>query len=182
MDCTSVSCGKASCEAGSLSAHPSGRAAVSERPDPSMIVAVPSFRGGSCVHAEVVGVDLSPAMLRRAERRRRLSPANVTLMEMNVAHLEFPDASFDAAVASFLFCVLPDELQLAALQELGRVVKPKGTIRLLEYTRPHGRIRRGMTKLCEPWVRWAYGASFDRRTEQLISDAGLTPVGARYVV
>jgi ubiquinone/menaquinone biosynthesis C-methylase UbiE len=132
--------------------------------------------------SEVIGVDLSPAMLRRAERRRRLSPANVTLMEMNVAHLEFSDASFDAAVASFLFCVLPDELQLAALLELGRIVKPNGTIRLLEYTRPHGGIRRVMTKLWEPWVGWAYGASFDRRTEQLIPDAGLTLVGARYVV
>jgi ubiquinone/menaquinone biosynthesis C-methylase UbiE len=65
--------------------------------------------------SEAVGVDLSPAMLRRAERRCRISPADVTLMEMNVIHLEFADASFDAVVASFLFCILPDELQLTAL-------------------------------------------------------------------
>jgi ubiquinone/menaquinone biosynthesis C-methylase UbiE len=103
-------------------------------------------------------------------------------MEGNATHLEFPDASFDAAVASFLFCVLPDELQLTALKEIGRVVKPNGTIRLLEYTRPHGGVRRVMTKLWEPWVHWAYGASFDRRTEQLIPDAGLVLIGARYVV
>jgi ubiquinone/menaquinone biosynthesis C-methylase UbiE len=132
--------------------------------------------------SDVIGVDLSPAMLRRAERRRRLSPAAVTLMEMSVTRLEFPDASFDAAVASFLFCTLPDELQLPALQELGRVVKPDGTIRLLEYTRPHGGILRAVTKLWDPWVHWAYGASFDRRTLELIPDAGLTLIGARYVL
>lgn len=132
--------------------------------------------------SNVVGVDLSPAMLRRAEHRRTISPAAVTLMEMNVTRLEFPDGSFDAAVASFLFCTLPDELQLPALQELGRVVKPDGTIRLLEYSRPHGGILRAMTKLWDPWVHWAYGASFDRRTLELIPDAGLTLIGVRYVL
>ncbi|HVB55968.1 MAG TPA: class I SAM-dependent methyltransferase [Candidatus Acidoferrales bacterium] len=132
--------------------------------------------------SDVVGVDLSPAMLRHAEHRRTLSPASVKLMEMNVTRLEFPDASFDAAVATFLFCTLPDELQVSALRELERVVKPKGTIRLLEYTRPHRGIRRVVTKLWEPWVHWAYGASFDRRTEQHIPDAGLTLIGARFVV
>lgn len=132
--------------------------------------------------SHVVGVDISPAMLQWAERRRTLSPASVELMEMNVTRLEFPDASFDAAAATFLFCTLPDELQVPALQELGRVVKPKGTIRLLEYTRPHGAVRRLITKLWEPWIGWAYGASFDRRTEQHIPDAGLTLSGARFVV
>jgi hypothetical protein len=39
-----------------------------------------------------------------------------------------------------------------------------------------------MTKLWEPWVNSAYGASFDRRTAELIPDANLTLVGARYVV
>jgi ubiquinone/menaquinone biosynthesis C-methylase UbiE len=132
--------------------------------------------------SDVVGVDLSPAMLRRAERRRGLSPAAVTLMEMSVARLEFRDASFDAAVASFVFCTLSDELQVLALQELRRVVKPDGTIRLLEYTRPRAGILRAMTKLWGPWVHWAFGASFDRRTVEFIPDAGLTLIGAGYVV
>jgi ubiquinone/menaquinone biosynthesis C-methylase UbiE len=132
--------------------------------------------------SDVVGVDLSPAMLKRAERRRLLSPASVQLMEMDVTHLTFPDASFDAAVATFLFCTLPDELQVPALRELGRVLKPNGTIRLLVYTRPRGRIQQFIAKLWEPWIGWAYGASFDRRTEQHITEAGLTLTAARFVV
>jgi ubiquinone/menaquinone biosynthesis C-methylase UbiE len=87
-------------------------------------------------HAEVTGIDLSPAMLARARRRLGETTARVTLQQMDVTRLAMPDRSFDAAVATFLFCVLPDELQQPALKELGRVVRPDGTIRLLEYVRP----------------------------------------------
>lgn len=132
--------------------------------------------------AEVIGVDLSPAMLIRARRRRKSLAAHVELLQMDVTRLEFPDRSFDAAVATFLFCVLPDELQVPALRELGRVVKPGGMIRLLEYVRPRGAVRRVTTKLWEPWIAWAYGAGFDRRTEERIPEAGLKPVEARFVV
>jgi ubiquinone/menaquinone biosynthesis C-methylase UbiE len=133
-------------------------------------------------NAEIVGIDLSPAMLARAARRQPLATAKVELRQMDVTRLDFPDRCFDAAVATFLFCVLPDELQVPALREIGRVVKPGGVIRLLEYTRPSGALRRAMTKLWEPWVSWAYGAGFDRRTQEHIPEAGLQLVETRFVV
>lgn len=132
--------------------------------------------------ASVLGIDLSPAMLDQAERRRAAASAPVELRRMDVTALDLPDASFDAAVATFLFCVLPDALQVPALRELGRVVKPGGPIRLLEYVRPTGTLRRVLASLWEPWVGWAYGASFDRRTEAHVAEAGLELTGARFVV
>jgi hypothetical protein len=45
---------------------------------------------------------------------------------MDVTALTFSDASFDAAVSTFLFYVLPDELQVPALRELSRAAKPGG--------------------------------------------------------
>jgi ubiquinone/menaquinone biosynthesis C-methylase UbiE len=132
--------------------------------------------------AEMVGIDLSPAMLARAERRRAALDAKVDLRRMDVTRLDFPDASFDAAVATFLFCVLPEELQAPAMAELGRVVKPGGEIRLLEYVRPTGAFRQVMARLWEPWMRFAYGAGFDRRTEAHVTEAGLKVVEARFVV
>jgi ubiquinone/menaquinone biosynthesis C-methylase UbiE len=132
--------------------------------------------------AKVVGIDLSPAMLARAETRRRSATADVELRQMDVTRLDFPDHSFDAAVATFLFCVLPDELQVPGLREIKRVLKPGGTVRLLEYTRPSGTFRRAMTRIWEPWVRWAYGASFDRNTEQHIPSAGLKLIESRFVL
>lgn len=121
-------------------------------------------------------------MLARAERRRLSLGADVELRQMDVTHLEFPDRSFDAAVATFLFCVLPDELQVPALREIGRVVKSGGTIRLLEYVRPRGAMRRAVTRLWEPWIAWAYGAGFDRRTEEHVAEAGLEVIGSSFVV
>ena len=131
---------------------------------------------------KIVGIDLSPAMLARAEGRRPSAMAEVELRQMDVTHLDFPDQIFDAAVATFLFCVLPDELQVPALKEIGRVVKRGGAIRLLEYTRPHDTVRRALTKIWEPWVGWAYGASFDRRTQEHIPEAGLDLMETRFVV
>ncbi len=131
--------------------------------------------------AEVVGIDLSPAMLARAERRRGTAAASIELHRMDVTELAFPDRTFDGAVATFLFCTLPDEVQAAGLRELGRVVKPGGLIRLLEYTRPSGAVRSAMTRLWEPWVAWAYGAGFDRRTETYVPQAGLQLVASCFV-
>jgi ubiquinone/menaquinone biosynthesis C-methylase UbiE len=132
--------------------------------------------------AIVSGIDISPAMLARARQRCPTLAAAGRLHEMDVTALRFPNGSFDAAVSSFLFCVLPDPLQVPALRELGRVVKPGGVIRLLEYVRPQGTLRRIISYIWQPWIKWAYGASFDRHTELHVPAAGLEIVDSRYVV
>jgi hypothetical protein len=38
-----------------------------------------------------------------------------------------------------------------------------------------------MTRLWEPWVYWAYGAGFDRKTEQHVPEAGLQLLESRFV-
>ena len=132
--------------------------------------------------AEMVGIDISPAMLARAERRRAAVGAKVELHQMDVTKLAFEAGSFDGAVATFLFCVLPEDVQEPALLELARVVKKGGPIRLLEYVRPQGRVHRAIAKLWEPWMEWAYGAGFDRRTEEHARQAGLAVTESRFVV
>jgi ubiquinone/menaquinone biosynthesis C-methylase UbiE len=132
--------------------------------------------------SQVVGVDLSPAMLLRAERRRAASQADVQLLEMNVTRLEFPDKSFDAAVGSFLFCTLPEVAVAPALRELARVLKPGGTLRLLDYREPQGAKRRFLARLWQPWADWAFGASFTRKPERHFAEAGLVITRMTYVV
>ena len=132
--------------------------------------------------AIVSGIDISPAMLTRARDRCPTLAAGGRLYQMDVTALQFPTGTFDAAVSSFLFCVLPDALQVPALRELGRVVKPGGLIRLIEYVRPRGTLRRAISYFWQPWIRWAYGASFDRHTEQHVPSAGLELIESRYVV
>jgi ubiquinone/menaquinone biosynthesis C-methylase UbiE len=132
--------------------------------------------------AEVTAIDGSREMLARAERRRARLGARVELLERDVLATGFADSSFDAVVATFLFCVLPEQDQMPALRELARICKAGGEIRLLEYTRPRSPFRRGLTRAWEPWVRWAYGASFDRDVARHVPAAGLELEQARFVV
>lgn len=142
--------------------------------------------GRNCAYyppgAEVSGIDISPAMLERAYDRCPTLALAGRLYQMDVTDLKFPTGSFDAAVSTFLFCVLPNDLQVPALRELGRVVKPGGLIRLLEYVRPRGTLRRIISRFWQPWIAWAYGASFDRETERRVPEAGLEVIESCYVI
>lgn len=131
--------------------------------------------------ARVTGIDLSPAMLERARRRRDKLGTPVDLREMNVTAMDFADNSFDAIVSTFLFCVLDDDHQQAALEELRRVCRPSGSIHILEYAISANPTQRFIMKLWAPWVRFAYGATFDRNTEQYLDAAGLELVDVTFL-
>jgi len=126
--------------------------------------------------ADVIGIDLSPAMLARAVKRRARLGLSVPLLEMDVCRTSFSDETFDFAVASFLFCVLPNERQPEALAEIKRVLKPGGEIRMLEYTWSTDPVRRAVQKLWEPWVARVYSAGFDRETDRFTREAGFRDV------
>jgi ubiquinone/menaquinone biosynthesis C-methylase UbiE len=131
--------------------------------------------------AEVTGIDLSPGMLQRARRRRAALGIAVDLREMDVRRTDFADDHFDHIVATFLFCVLDPEDQVPALRELARICKPGGDIRLLEYCYSADPRRRFVMRLWAPWVRFAYGAGFDRDTERHVEAAGLRVATSRFL-
>jgi ubiquinone/menaquinone biosynthesis C-methylase UbiE len=131
---------------------------------------------------EVTGVDISPQMLARARKRKARLGIAAELREMDVTATDFPDGRFDYVIANFLFCVLDDEDQLPALRELGRVCKPAGEIRLIEYAYSRDPLRRFVMRLWAPWVRLLYGATFDRHTERYVDAAGLELVEERFLL
>jgi len=131
--------------------------------------------------SEVSGIDLCPQMLAEAEKRKIEVGARVDLREMNVMATDFPDNHFDHVVATFLFCVLEDEDQCPALRELQRITKPGGEIRILEYAISQNLWRRFVQRLWAPWVAFAFGARFDRNTEQYLGDTCLELTEKRFV-
>ena len=131
--------------------------------------------------SSVTGIDFSPAMLARARKRRAKLCKDVELLEMSVLATTFPNRHFDGIVATFLFCVLDQEQQLPALCELSRICKPEGVLHILEYTYSKDPLRRFAMRLWAPWVRWVYGAAFDRETERYIPQAGLKVVETRFL-
>ena len=75
----------------------------------------------------VIGVDLSEAMLARAEANvKKMALDNVDLFCMDAKSLEFKSHYFDASVCSFGLFFIPEVHK--ALKELVRVTKPGGTV------------------------------------------------------
>ena len=80
-------------------------------------------------------------MLSRAEKRRGWLWLKTERVERDIMEIGFADDSFDAIVATFLFCVIEPEQRLSALCELARICRPGGEIRILEYAVPAQPVR-----------------------------------------
>jgi len=72
-------------------------------------------------NADITGIDIADKMLPLAEKRAAKLGLAVKLMEGDVQSLSFPDNSFDTAVATFVFCSVPDPV--LGLKELKRIVE-----------------------------------------------------------
>ncbi len=86
----------------------------------------------------VVGVDQSPDMLEVARRRVALAAATreIRLVEGSADELDFAAGQFDAATFTYLLRYVDDPP--ATLARIARVVKPGGTVAMLEFGLPRG--------------------------------------------
>ena len=136
----------------------------------------------------VIGIDLSEAMLRKAQRRvAGLSLTNVEKLEvMDAEHLSFPDASFDVVVANHVISTVPHPE--TALDECARMLRPGGEMILLSRIGADRGFRHLVERLLQPIVcRLGWRAEFpwdrfalwtERRTDvRLIERRPMPPLG-----
>ena len=121
------------------------------------------------VGARVVGVDLSPGMLRRAQAKADSQGYDIDLILADAQHLPFRDRVFDEAAATFVFCSVPDPV--AGLREVARV--SSGQVHLLEHVRSANPLAGKVMDLLNPLVVRLTGANINPKTVQNVGKAGI---------
>ncbi len=89
---------------------------------------------------DVIGVDLSEAMLKVATRKNRYG--NLKLKVADATNLPFGNRSFDVACVSFALHEMPLTVREKVLGEMVRVTKAKGTIIIIDFALPDNKIGR----------------------------------------
>lgn len=125
------------------------------------------------LEAEVIGIDFSSGMLKkaRAKLEELENRKTIELVEMDAQELEFPDDSFDFIISTCVYCSVPDPVK--GFQEMRRVCKPEGKILMLEHMRSENPVMGSLMDVSNPLVVKLWGANINRRTLDNIQNAGL---------
>jgi demethylmenaquinone methyltransferase/2-methoxy-6-polyprenyl-1,4-benzoquinol methylase len=116
----------------STEAKRSGETCSATPRGPEASIAAPILCQGST--EPLVGLDFSAEMLARA--RTKFPAANILWVEADAMHLPYPDNSFDLVTSAFGFRNLTN--YAAALAEIHRVLRPGGSLGILEANQPGG--------------------------------------------
>jgi ubiquinone/menaquinone biosynthesis C-methylase UbiE len=119
--------------------------------------------------ARVVATDPDLLVLRKARTRAPGAPLVVARAEA----LPFPTGSFDGVMSSLVFCSVDDPA--SGLSEIRRVLRPEGTLHMLEHVRSENRFVAWLQDRIQPLWTWiAGGCRPNRRTERSVLEAGFT--------
>ncbi len=117
--------------------------------------------------ARAIGVDPCRESLLAARRRA----PGVPLVRARAEALPFRDHAFDTVVSGLVFCSVGDVPR--GLAEVRRVLKPGGTLRMLEHVRSGSRLAAWLQDVTQPAWTWATGGCHpNRRTEEAVAAAG----------
>jgi phosphatidylethanolamine/phosphatidyl-N-methylethanolamine N-methyltransferase len=118
----------------------------------------------------VSGIDVSPGMLARAQRRAERLGHGADLRVGDARELPWPDAAFDVIVLHFILAVAPEPERIA--REAARVLRPGGRVSILDKfvpaARPPSLLRRALNLLTH-----ALFSDINRSLEPMLDGAHL---------
>jgi len=115
----------------------------------------------------IVGVDFSHGMLKVSHEKTKNFP-NVHLVEADAGHLPFVAGTFDAVTCSHAFYELKGETQDWALQEIVRVLKPKGAFLMMEHDVPPNAFVRALFYLRLAFIGAGRAITFLRHEQEVL--------------
>jgi ubiquinone/menaquinone biosynthesis C-methylase UbiE len=122
-------------------------------------------------HAAVRAFEPDASMLAGARKRAARSRARIELVQADDSAMdELPAQSVDHVVFSLVLCSVEDPLR--ALARARRILKPGGTLVLMEHVRGHGTPARWQDWLTPAWRCVAGGCRLNRSLEPMLRTAG----------
>lgn len=122
----------------------------------------------------LVALDIDHQALLLARKRAR----GALLVRASVEALPFRPEVFDVVTSALVFCTVAHPAR--GFEEVRRVLRAAGEVRLLEHVRPGGAVLGWLAGAATPlWRHVAGGCHLDRTTRQTVADAGLEETGAR---
>lgn len=112
---------------------------------------------------EVIGLDPDPKALARSRRKAERAGVSVRFDQGVANALPYSDAYFDRVFSSLMFHHLPHDTKLGTMREVRRVLKPSGSLHLLDFEQEGSRSH-------NPLARWLHSSERmqDNRREQIL--------------
>jgi len=132
---------------------------------------------------DVVGLDPDPKALARASRKAERAAVSIRFDRGFADELPYEDVSFDRVFSSFMLHHLESDAKAATLREVRRILRPGGSLHLLDFGGPKRHADGLLARLFHSSHRLE--DNFDDRIVTLMSQAGLADskeVGHRTMV
>ncbi|TAM76305.1 methyltransferase domain-containing protein [bacterium] len=121
--------------------------------------------------ASVLALEPDPAMLAQAQRKLGEGIAHITLRLGGDDELDrLPASSADAVVFFLVLCSIDDPAR--ALRRARRVLRPNGSLLIIEHVRSAGLLGTVQDALTPLWSRLTCGCHLNRRTVDTLAEAG----------
>jgi ubiquinone/menaquinone biosynthesis C-methylase UbiE len=119
---------------------------------------------------DVVGLDPDPKALARGRRKAERAGLSIHFDRGFADELPYPDASFDRVFSSFMFHHLESGEKEKTLSEIRRVLKPGGSLHLLDFGGPNSGSQGSLARRLHSSHRLKH--NFGGRIPTLMSQAG----------
>ncbi len=120
---------------------------------------------------QITAIDLTPSMVRRIRRRAVRRGLEVEARVMDGQALEFPDATFDAAILHLILSVIPDPVR--CIRETARVLRRGGRAVIFDKFLPDGAPPPWPFRLLNP-VAGFLATEITRQLSPILDQSGLT--------